>query len=723
MKTLSVRLEHCYGIRRLTHAFDFTERAPYSIYAPNGFMKTSLAKTFLDLSRNQNSSDLIFPARASLRSVQDETGAELKSENVFVVEPYREDFNFEKTSLLLVNQVLKKQYEEALRKIDERKEALFKTLRQRSGLSGRTVTPETELLKCFGSTSVLSLLEDVETQVASTEDSHLSTIIYGELFNEKTVPFLESGQIRTQLRDYIETYNELIAKSSVLNKNFNHYHAKTVHKNLADNGFFSAKHSLNLFNGEGKEEVVSAEQFDEKIEEEKKRILSDDGLQKKFDAIDKKLANTELRRFRDYLFDHKEILADLADYKNLQIRIWLSYLAKEAELFQALLSEYRVGKEVIEITTKAARDERTDWEEVTTIFNKRFSVPFKLSVENQPDVILKGTIPKIAFVFQDSESAVNVDRNALLAALSQGEKRALYILNILFELQVRKKQGAKTIVIIDDIADSFDYKNKYAIIEYLCEISKQQDFFLIFLTHNFDFHRAISGRLGLKRGNRLAATKNGEEVTLRTEKYQNNPFAVWKKSLGNPRNLIACIPFVRNLAEYCGMPDQENKLTSLLHIKADTRGITINDLQVIFSSVLQDQRALVLNNQAKLVIDLVFETADAIVVEVDLTPELESKIVLSIAIRLQAELYMINKISDPAFVAQISSNQTRELFSRFKQDFSADTNALEKLDQVNLMTPENIHLNSFMYEPILDMASHHLKALYTDVKALNSSIA
>jgi hypothetical protein len=34
------------------------------------------------------------------------------------------------------------------------------------------------------------------------------------------------------------------------------------------------------------------------------------------------------------------------------------------------------------------------------------------------------------------------------------------------------------------------------------------------------------------------------------------------------------------------------------------------------------------------------------------------------------------------------------------------------------MTPENIHLNSFMYEPILDMGNVHLKELYKRVKEL-----
>ena len=35
------------------------------------------------------------------------------------------------------------------------------------------------------------------------------------------------------------------------------------------------------------------------------------------------------------------------------------------------------------------------------------------------------------------------------------------------------------------------------------------------------------------------------------------------------------------------------------------------------------------------------------------------------------------------------------------------------------MTPENIHLNSFMYEPILDMSDQHLRDLYKKAKNLS----
>ena len=51
-------------------------------------------------------------------------------------------------------------------------------------------------------------------------------------------------------------------------------------------------------------------------------------------------------------------------------------------------------------------------------------------------------------------------------------------------------------------------------------------------------------------------------------------------------------------------------------------------------------------------------------------------------------------------------------------DFPDQHAIIKLLDQVNLMTPENIHLNSFMYEPILDMSNHHLKSLYTQIRDL-----
>ncbi len=96
----------------------------------------------------------------------------------------------------------------------------------------------------------------------------------------------------------------------------------------------------------------------------------------------------------------------------------------------------------------------------------------------------------------------------------------------------------------------------------------------------------------------------------------------------------------------------------------------------------------------------------------------ENKIVLSIAIRIAAEKFMVKKINDAKFVDSIDSNQTPKLLAKFKELFRDDVDTIETIQRVVLMTPENIHLNSFMYEPILDMSDEHLRKLYEDVLAL-----
>lgn len=715
---LNIDLKNCYGISELTHCFDFTSSSGYAIYAPNGFMKTSLSKTFDDYAKGRDSADLIFTDRTTTRILMDGNGAPIAADSIFVIEPYNQEFSSDRTSLLLVNAAIKKQYDDAIEQISAKLSALFSKLKQLSGLTGRTVTPETEFLKVFGSTSVADLLESLEQTVAQTPLTKLADLVYSEIFNDKSLALLESGTIKDQLEEYIQRYNDLVSKSDVLSKQFNHYSAGTVNKQLSDNGFFAAKHTINLYTKDGMKEVSSAAELTQKIEDERQKIFADKDLVGKFDSIDKKIQNAELRKFRDYLFDNQEVLPELKNFKQLQKAVWIAYLVSQKDVYDQFLAQYKAGKLTIEAAVKQAREERTDWESVVSTFNKRFFVPFKMFVSNQEDVILKGTKPSIAFKFSDGEREGEVPRDSLLKVLSQGERRALYILNILFEIQSRQKQGGLTILLVDDIADSFDYKNKYAIIEYLKDISNSGNFHCIFLSHNFDFYRSISGRLNLKREYKLMAAKSGRTLTLGQEKYQNNPFIFWKNNLQEPSCCISSIPFVRNLAEYCGHAAEYSTLTSLLHIKANTDAITLYDLCVIYKKILSDKSTLVLTPPNRTVIDVLTQEADAIAVGTDQHIELERKIVISIAIRLLAERHMIRRIKNQPFVDGIAQNQTIELLKEYKRAVLGTPAEIEILEQVNLMTPENIHLNSFMYEPILDMGSSHLRSLYLEMKAL-----
>ena len=163
------------------------------------------------------------------------------------------------------------------------------------------------------------------------------------------------------------------------------------------------------------------------------------------------------------------------------------------------------------------------------------------------------------------------------------------------------------------------------------------------------------------------------------------------------------------------MNPQFDKLTSLLHWKTNSLTMTIDDLERIYCNICDKNGDT--SGDETLVYDLILEQAEDCLL-MDSRPNLEGKVVLSIAIRLLAEHFVINRLEDPTFVGSITANQTHALIERYKVKCSDNSENTPILDRVSLMTPESIHLNSFMYEPLVDMSDEHLRRLFSDVKAM-----
>ena len=723
MQKIKINLKNCYGIKKLEFEFNFSQKSTYLIYAPNGTMKTSFAKTFKDLSQNQETKDLVFTTRDTIRNIKDESGNNLESNKVFVIEPYDKGFKTKKLSTLLVNKTLKNKYDEIHFGIDEKKNLLIEKLSKASGLKKDIDIVFSKDFTTYPNEFYKALLR-VKNEVLDDTEPDFSDIIYNKIFSDKAIAFLQTKDFKEKIKEYIEKYNELIEASIYFKKGvFNHNNASIIARNLKDNGFFKANHSVILNATNDKKQINTEKELEDIIEQEKENIINDPNLSKVFEEIDKKLkANKELRDFRDYLLNNLKILSELNNIDGLKQKIWISYLKINKDMYFDLEGEYTKGKKEIEEIISQAKNETTKWMSVIDEFNKKFSVPFKLKIENQEDVILKSEAPNIKFEFIDQADKCDIEENQLVNILSNGERRALYILNIIFEVEARIEEKQETIFVIDDIADSFDYKNKYAIIEYLKDMSNNSLFKQIILTHNFDFYRTVSSRFNMNRNQKLHVIKINDEIILKEEKYQNNPFIYWKQHLNNLEMFIASIPFVRNIAEYMGDDNNFNKLTSLLHIKNDTNNIKIIDIENIYKDVLQDQGNLILQNQNDSIFLKIFESAEKIILDTSTILELEKKIVLAMAIRLKAEQFMIFKIDNEDFVNSITKNQTFKLYEKYTELFSENKSIIKLLNQVNLMTPENIHINSFMYEPILDMDNLYLKKLYNDIKNLESEL-
>lgn len=733
MEKLELNLENCYGIKKLNESIEFKKINNKTgikesinaclIYASNGTMKTSFANTFLDIENDRDTIDRIEPNNNTIREIKID-GKSINKEDILVIQTYVEGYDSNNKSKLLASKKLKKEYDDIWNEISKNKDSFLKEIKKISGINNINEI-EKEIIDIFNDNDTedfCTILEKIRQKYRIEEIEILKNIKYKELVNDDVEKALSQEVVSNALSDYMKKYNEILEQSELYKPGiFDNTRAMISLKSLKDNSFFEANHKIVLEN----QTVLDEKEFEHKMQEVEDKILTDEEIKKNFKIIeitlDKKVG---LRKFKDLLYKNQKLIPILKDYSNFKKMIWLNYFANNIDSYNILVNLYTKNKERLKQIIKEAKSESTIWEEVTNIFNDRFSVPFRIEVANQEDVILKEETLILSFVYKTGISEKEVDREKLEDCLSNGEKKALYILNILYELKARELEGKEYLVILDDIADSFDYKNKYAIIEYLNDIINISLFKLIILTHNFDFYRSVASRLKLN-NNKFFAIKHDNEIVLKEGQYTKNVFMTWKTKINEPKIFISSISFIRNIIEYIeGQDDKDYKLlTNLLHYKEivkdtikETNNILVSDLINIFTNYwhISNQQITIVRN--KKMIDLIFETANDIVQETTINEVLlENKIVLSIAIRLKAEIYMINKINNKNITDNIERNQTRELMNNMNFNISNGKEIKAVLEEVLIMTSENIHINSFMYEPIIDMSVEYLIKLYKKI--------
>ncbi|MBR0466998.1 MAG: hypothetical protein IJJ40_05880 [Clostridia bacterium] len=740
MDVLSVNLEHCFGIESLNYEFDFTKGNVFAVYARNGLMKTSFAKVFkkLQMSKSKEIRDEIFGIDGNAEVKCD--GMDIAPENIFVIKSFENSYQADITSLL-INEDIKTRLKDVLKARDKFLKALEKDseLKIKKTSSGKTVFElEPTIILDFGFEES-SLLVNVLSFRGQAPEVDFSSIPYQRIFDAGVIRKINSAEFQSKIRDYISRSEEIYSSYAFLSKgNLTLPKLKNVHKSLKNEKYFSQGNKIFLAESGNIENI---DELSAKIEEVEGHLRT----VPEFQEIEKLLSDAKGTQLRDIIEVNPDIVEWLTIERLPELKkcLWLSYIQKNSILYEDLCDKYEtLSREIDNVDL-----DDTPWKKALEIYDKRFSVPYKMEIENLKGAIIGESIPRVVFSFTNGKDMKKLSRDELddLDVLSQGEKRALYLLNIIFEIEKIKNSGCEALFIVDDIADSFDYKNKYAIVEYLYEIAQNDKYSMIVLSHNFDFYRTISSRLGLKRENRLCANIKDGSVCFVQEFYQNQPFIQWKKH-PNEQNIIAMIPFVRNLVEYgrdmhVAVPgdDETNNdyslLTTLLHEKAETNNMRFLDLNELYSTYLGIDRFETSVDLNKKIMDTLYEICDAITIE---HSELENKVLLSMAIRHKAEAFMKKEIREYTgqitwrvnrrtnntgtsnqFLLAIESkaNQTRELLNGYKQ--FGENAKIGTIEEVAIMTPENIHLNSFMYEPIMDMDIAELISLYRQCKMLN----
>ncbi len=733
MNKLNIELENCFGINSLNYEFDFEKGNVFSIYARNGLMKTSFAKTFqlIQQGKKEKISDAIFDEQGS--AIVQVDGQDLDKKQVFVVKSYESAYESDISSLLIKGDI-----QTQLQDVFRVRTQLLKALERDSGLKIKKISQgkavyelEPTIIKDFEFTEkdILSNLSGLDLFEPEIE---CGDIRYAVIFDETVLKKIRDTKFQDGIHDFITSSNEIYSSFEYLEKgNLTLPKLKDLKKALIKDAFFVKENKLIL---SGQEAISTSEVLEQHISNIETKIQQTPA----YKAIENLLNDSKGIILKDIIETHPEIIEFLALDKLpiLKKCLWGSYIKKNSALFRELCDKYNDFSESID----ALEIDDTPWKKALDIFNQRFTVPFEMNVVNLKGAIIGESVPRVEFSFKKGETVRTIDRSRLekLDTLSQGEKRALYLLNIIFDIEQIKNTGEETLLIIDDIADSFDYKNKYAIIEYLYELAQESNIYMIILTHNFDFYRTIASRLSVNRSNRLIAHYANNVLELKVEYYQDKPFKNWKNS-PTEKYIFALLPFVRNLVEYgvdrniSNTGEDQLFLTSLLHEKQDSHNITFGDIEPLYKHYAGVSQFDASVESDVAVLSKLYSVCDDITIS---DTKLENKIVLSIGIRHKAEEYMIQQILD--YTGQIlwrknrrnysgtniefmnfinnNGNQTRELFNGFRQ--FGDEEKIKVLNEVNIMTPEHIHVNSFMYEPILDMDIVELHRLYQTIKSL-----
>lgn len=734
MNKINLNLEHCFGITKLSQELTFEGENAVLIYSPNGLMKTSFAKT-LQL-YGQGKADKVKDVVADVAGnidIKDEHGNVILPASIYVSNCEEPDSETPKNiTSFLADIVLKQQYDNILKTLSEKQKTLFKDISDHA--RSTDIIPEFVRTFCESKPSLFySKFEEVMAEVAGSETCY--NFKYNSIFDKdgKVKAFIDSNH--EALKDYSDKYQAILQSSKLFRqkngKTFGTYQASELSKSVADNAFFEVSHKIVL--GDDETTIDSAASLANLISDELSGILNDVAVKKAFEKIDKKAsANESLRQFKEIIENQPDLVDKLLDYDNFHKEVWKGYFAKFKDKAVDLLTAYQEAKPTLDSVLQQAAGQRSAWEKTISIFNKRFSVPFEVKIKNQTDLLLNEEAAALSFEYSTQAGQKAVESKVLEeVVLSKGELRAFYTLQLLFAIEKMKHDGGQEhILVFDDISDSFDYKNKYAIVEYLCDLKDDARFKMIILTHNFDFYRTISSRLRVKRNSTYMAYKDAnDEIKFHQAEYLREPFKLIKSHADKPEFFIALIPLVRNLIEYTKDttidPSKSDylKLTSCLHVKTDTENLTVNDIVQIVRNNMDIHNLPVVNTDFNIK-NYIYNTAEALCNQPVLDEiYIENKIVFAAGIRLKAEDYMISKLKQVMslydfnnFYNRITSNQTSALTKKFEERCSPINDIQLLIKEVNLITPENIHLNSFMFEPLIDMSVWRLKKLYQDIK-------
>ena len=457
MKSIQIEIKNSYGIVDFKHKFEYKDDTRegccnfYGLYAQNGTMKSSFAKTLLNHSKGLVISDEIYNIPGSC------TVSGIEPENILSYPSYDgRVWLSDSATHLVANQEAKDVYAKASKDVVE----AFDKLKSKISAVTKTKDDDSEVV-----------IEDYYRRFVSKEQAdsvtlpaviallraNLPEIKQGKIqfcdislnvFNSSNFKkFITNKKYRGFFGSLVKAYDEMCASPTYFREGFDSSSAHTLIKALDKSNYFSAKHEVVLRDNEDRatKNINSKEELENYLKTDFDRIIERYPNLKP--ALNQLIAdfsvgtNGETRRIIEDK-SRRDILLFMGDeglfYKNM----WFGYLSGCIEEIENLLEVHDESKTKIEEALKEADNADTEWQDVIDIFNDRFSsLPYRIDIANKKDTIVEDLVPPIfEFKFRNprnpsmpyGERPDNLGQLSVLGrVLSNGERKSLYLLNII----------------------------------------------------------------------------------------------------------------------------------------------------------------------------------------------------------------------------------------------------------------------------------------------------
>lgn len=703
MELFLKKVENAFGIKSL-HLNLENDKKMYQelIYSKNGSFKTSFSNTLYNLSNGtlENVFDRLTDEKAILDISILENGKEIKNfDNRFVVfsrEIYEQhskllsDYSSELETLTIdkknseyINELLTEETIEIKLQID-------------NYLKGTGLNFEI-LLDMFSNLEdgYLDRIIQLLNTIINHEAQDISEINIKKIY-QKAYDIVDQSEFQSKISNYIQVLENKI-NAQLFDKNFNENNCLQFINNVDKAKYLSETKSRGLFL---KDKVYyDIDEVKKIFEEEIKKISKDPEIIEQSKEITKLMGTAKESEFLKESIQKNPLLVKQlsAGRKN----ILLSYLKSSSIDYNYWLEVVKKAKKELNNVLKIAQDKQTNFERAIEIYKNRFHPIFDIKIVNKAESMLGIKTPTITF-YHNRYCEIPVSETKLSQILSSGEKTTLNILKFIVEYENCKKYHP--FIILDDIVETFDYSNRYAFMEYINDLVNL-DVPTIVMTHNFEFYRTVSKRIPKLRKSVASANSNGVVDIQTNNRINKNMENVLKCS--NVYDFFCAIPYLREIKTI--LLEDTKTLDSCLHYKENTSKLQIKDILLQFPSNAIKSLKIDGND---IYMEKLFEITDNLSGFDDF--DIVKKTILSLSCRLLIERKII--ANNFNLLTNINTNQTAQLLDLYGEKLFP--NVKKYLEAVQLSTPEFIHANAFMYEPLIDINGKYLFELYNQIKKI-----